>query len=185
MAIFGQTSPSAFSRPALPSMTASFGTPMPPLRKVDDRLPPARDALLPRQAKVQNHTAAVLANTHRDQHWNSRPPLAQPHPRIPAVKKEIDHLLSRQIPTPPRLEVLRQPPHQPRHRILRQRSSPKQRRQRSLDPPRVGPRQIQPQNRLVHTSRPSLISRQNLAAPLLCCFPLEDPRPRHRKTRRP
>ncbi len=46
-------------------------------------------------AIFQNHSAAVLANAHRDKHPHLYLPLAQTHPQIPAVEKQTNRLVTR------------------------------------------------------------------------------------------
>ena len=85
----------------------------------------------------------------------------------------------------PRLKVAGQAAHQARHRILRQRPAPKQRREGASNAPRICAAQVQPENRLVDASRASLVARNNLAAPLpLFASVTFDASSRHRKRRR-
>jgi hypothetical protein len=57
-----------------------------------------------------------------------------------------------EVPLGPRREVLPQPPHQARHRILRQRRATQKRRKRSTEPAGVGAAQVYPKDRLVARS---------------------------------
>src|SRR6266566_1722267 len=90
---------------------------------------------------------------------------------------------------PPRCRsrpATRQPSHQARDRVLPERPAAQQRRQRTLEPPRVTPAQVDAEDRLVDPRRPSLVPRHRRAGPLGRAAVLRrQPGAGHRDRRRP
>ena len=82
------------------------------------RIEPGVRALDPCKAQVEHHPAAIGANPQRDQHRYAHALFADPHPRIPAVEKQITDLQLTEIPLCPRGEILAQAPDQTRYCIL-------------------------------------------------------------------
>src|SRR5208282_4325247 len=130
------------------------------------RVEPGTFAFRSRKPQVQNHAAAIGTHAQRDQHRYPHPLFPDPHPRIPAVQKQVTNLQRAEIPTRPGRKILPQPSHQARDRVLRQRRSAQQRRQRSAQPPGIGAAQIHSQDRLVDALRAPLVARDDVAAPL-------------------
>src|SRR6202022_3989629 len=150
------------------------------------RAEPGLLALHPGQPQVEHHPAAVRARAQRDQHRYPHALFPDPHPRIPAVKKQVADPQFAEIPLRPRGEVFAQPPHQARHRILRQRRATQKRCEGAAQPARVGAAQVHPKDRLVDPLGAALVARDDLAAPLATApIVVLDSRPRHRDRRRP
>jgi hypothetical protein len=70
------------------------------------RIEPGLLALDPCQAQVEHLPAAIGANPQRNQHRYAHAFFPDPHPRIPAVEKQITDLQLAEIPLCPRSEVL-------------------------------------------------------------------------------
>ena len=98
------------------------------------RFEPGLLTLAPGQPQIEHHTLAVGAYAQCDQHRHPHALFPDPHPRIPAVEKQVTNLQLAEIPFGPGFEVFAQAPDQARHRILRQRRATQQRRKRSAQP---------------------------------------------------
>lgn len=148
--------------------------------------PPRGRALVAGEANVQHDPHAVGAHAQGHQHGDPLAAATDPHLREPAVENQILDVIRGQIARAPRGEVLRQPAHEPRHGVLRQRPAPQERRQRALDATRIGPAQIHAQHRRIDQLGPALIPAHRLTPPFgRRAVGMLQPRARHRDRRRP
>src|SRR6266542_4229600 len=153
-------------------------------QRVDD-LRPRCLAILAGDPQIEYHSPPVLTGPERHQHGYAHPLLSDSHPRIPAVQEQVDDLLLREIPPRPGLEVSAQPADQPRDRVLRQRRPTQQRRQRPSHSPRVRPRQVDSEQRLVDSLGAPLVTPHYLASPLAALpVSIGHASARHRERRR-
>jgi len=144
---------------------------------------PGSRRLLGEQMQIHQNLFPGPLDPHHRMHRNPNDLLGQPHLQSQSIQVKINQVFFGQRAFSPIGKDLLQPPDDPRNRALGKRGILQQGRKRPLNPPGIGPREINPQNRRIHPRRPTLIPRNDPAFPLSAGPALaKKTSPRHHQT---